>query len=54
MQHGLIDEFVLMIHPLVLGQGRRFFDNDSPLTNFKLATLLTTDTGAIIGAYLRK
>ena len=27
-QHGLVDEFLLLIHPLVLGSGRRLFKND--------------------------
>jgi riboflavin biosynthesis pyrimidine reductase len=25
MQRNLVDEYVLLIHPLVLGSGRRFF-----------------------------
>ena len=28
MQHNLVDEFVLLIHPLVLGHGRRLFSDD--------------------------
>ena len=33
---GLIDRYVLSLHPLVLGQGTRLFDESSPLTEFRL------------------
>ena len=29
MRHGLVDEYVLLIHPLVLGRGRRLFADDA-------------------------
>jgi dihydrofolate reductase len=49
LAHGLVDEFLLLIHPLVLGTGRRLFtDSDSA---FELTDSTTTDTGVIIGAY---
>ncbi|HEV7711773.1 MAG TPA: dihydrofolate reductase family protein, partial [Asanoa sp.] len=49
LAHGLVDEFLLLIHPLVLGTGRRLFtDSDS---EFELTDCTTTDTGVIIGAY---
>jgi len=51
MQPGLIDELVLMIHPLVLGEGHRFFDKETPFTKLKLADQITTDTGVIIATY---
>ena len=40
MQQDLIDEFLLMIHPLVLGEGRRFFDSNTSFTK-----LMLTDVG---------
>ncbi len=30
MPGGLIDEYLLLIHPLVLGSGRRLFEHDGP------------------------
>jgi dihydrofolate reductase len=49
--HDLIDEFRLLIHPLVLGSGRRMFDDGLPLTRFTLADSTPTTTGVIIARY---
>jgi dihydrofolate reductase len=46
---GLVDEVVLLHHPLVLGSGLKLFDA-TPLT-FDLRRSLTTTTGVIIGQY---
>ena len=51
MRHDLIDEYVLQIHPLVLGKGRRLFPDGSPLTKFSLVDSVTTGTGVIIATY---
>lgn len=51
MRHNLIDEYVLSIHPLVLGSGRRLFPEGSPLTRFQLVTTKTTTTGVVIATY---
>jgi dihydrofolate reductase len=51
MRLDLIDEYVLQIHPLVLGKGRRLFPDGSPLTNFSLVDSVTTATGVIIATY---
>jgi dihydrofolate reductase len=47
----LIDRLVLLIHPLVVGQGHRFFDERGPGTDFELADSLATSTGVIIANY---
>lgn len=52
MERGLIDEFVLIIHPLVLGEGRRFFDN-APFAKLALIDEVTTDTGVLVATYKR-
>ena len=51
MRRDLIDEYVLQIHPLVLGKGRHLFPDGSPLTNFSLVDSVTTGTGVIIATY---
>jgi dihydrofolate reductase len=51
MPHGLIDEFVLVIHPVVLGSGRRMFADGGAPADLELAETLTTTTGVIIATY---
>jgi Family of unknown function (DUF5996)/RibD C-terminal domain len=41
-QEHLIDEYVLLIHPLVLGSGQRLFTDDGELAKFKLVDTMTT------------
>ncbi len=50
---GLIDVYTLLIHPLVLGRGRRMFDSTSPLTEFTLERSVATTTGVLIATYRR-
>ena len=47
---ALIDEYVLMIHPLILGQGRRLFPEGTP-ADLRLTDSVTTTTGVIIARY---
>ncbi|MGH2445483.1 MAG: dihydrofolate reductase family protein [Candidatus Limnocylindria bacterium] len=48
---GLIDEYVLLIHPLVLGSGRRLFEDDGPQLSLQLFDSKPTTTGVIIATY---
>ena len=50
-QRGLVDEYVLMIHPLVLGEGGRMFDNDGVFGKLQLTKSIPTTTGVIIANY---
>ncbi len=50
---GLVDRYALLIHPLVLGEGSRLFDESSPLTEFTLVDSVVTGTGVIIATYDR-
>ncbi|MEU9833433.1 dihydrofolate reductase family protein [Streptosporangium sp. NPDC048047] len=52
MPRGLVDELVLLIHPLTLGSGRRLFPGSGPdLSAFRLVESATTGTGVIIAVY---
>jgi len=54
MEHALIDEFRLMIDPLVVGAGKRLFGDDGALRPLRLADSQVTTTGAIIATYTTK
>jgi dihydrofolate reductase len=47
---NLIDEYLLMIHPLVLGSGRRLFPRRARVS-LRLTDSITTTTGVLIAAY---
>ena len=47
---GLVDEYLLLIHPLVLGSGRRLFE-DGPPVPLRLTDAVTTTTGVMIATY---
>ena len=51
MRRGLIDEFLLTIHPLVLGSGRRLFEAGGAPANFELVESIPTTTGVVIARY---
>ena len=50
MAAELIDEYLLMIHPLVLGSGRRLFQAGADV-RLRLTDSVTTATGVIITTY---
>jgi dihydrofolate reductase len=50
-RHGLVDRYVLLIHPLVLGEGRRLFPDGSAYGPLRLVDTKTTTTGVIIATY---
>lgn len=50
MVADLIDEYLLMIHPLVLGTGRRLFP-ENVYVPLRLTDSVTTATGVVIATY---
>jgi dihydrofolate reductase len=51
MQHNLVDSYVLLIHPLILGSGRRLFTEGSAFSAFKLVEVKSTPTGVVVATY---
>ncbi len=51
MRYNLVDEYVLWIHPVVLGSGKRLFANGIPPINLKLVDTKTTGSGIVILTY---
>jgi dihydrofolate reductase len=51
MALGLIDEYLLMIHPLVLGLGRRLFGDGVRTSKLRLVEAKPTTTGVLIATY---
>jgi dihydrofolate reductase len=51
MQHDLIDEYRIWVHPVVLGRGKRLFKEGHGRTDLKLVGATTLGTGVVIFAY---
>jgi dihydrofolate reductase len=51
MRHRLVDEYLLLIHPLVLGTGRQLFAEGGPSTALRLVDTRTTATGVVVATY---
>jgi dihydrofolate reductase len=48
---GLVDDYVLLIHPIVLGTGTRLFEPGLPTSALELTDTRTSTTGVIIASY---
>ena len=51
LEHDLVDEFRLMIDPVVLGGGKRIFRDDGLLRPLRLVDGQVTSAGAILATY---
>jgi dihydrofolate reductase len=51
IRRNLVDEYVLPIHPLVLGSGRRLFPDGGAFAALRLVDTVTTTTGVVIATY---
>jgi len=51
LPHGLVDEYLLMIYPLVLGSGQRLFEPDDHVTELRLVDCTPTTKGVVMATY---
>ena len=51
LQNDLLDELILMVHPVVVGNGKRLFKDGGALKRLSLVDSKTTRTGVMILTY---
>ena len=50
-RRNLVDRYVLLVHPLILGTGRRLFPDGAAPATLRLLDSKTTTTGVVIATY---
>ena len=51
MEHDLVDEYRLMLHPIVLGGGKKLFESESQAKALKLVETRPLTSGIVILTY---
>src|SRR6266496_879651 len=51
VRHDLVDEYRLMIHPIILGRGKRLFEEDSDRAGLRITDSQTTEKGVVTLVY---
>jgi dihydrofolate reductase len=51
LEHGLADEVLLIVYPVLLGKGKRFFSEGTPARAFSLADTKVLPSGVIVNSY---
>lgn len=51
LEHGLADDVLLFIYPILLGKGKRFFSDGTPPSGLTLTTTSAVSSGILINAY---
>jgi len=51
LQHGLVDEVVLFVYPVLLGQGKRFFSASADPRELALVSSRALHTGVLVNTY---
>jgi dihydrofolate reductase len=52
LEHGLADEVLLLVYPVLLGKGKRFFAEGTPPRAFELASTKALSSGIVMNAYM--
>ena len=52
LEHGLADEVVLAVYPILLGTGKRFFAEGTSARKFELVRTMPTPTGIVFSTYI--
>lgn len=51
LEHGLADEVLLVVYPVLLGTGKRMFAEGTPARSFELVSTSTTPSGIVFSTY---
>jgi hypothetical protein len=51
LEHGLADEVMLVVYPVLLGTGKRFFAEGTPPRSFELVSTKAMPSGIILSTY---
>jgi dihydrofolate reductase len=51
LEHGLADQILLIVYPVLLGMGKRFFAEGTPSRSFELVSTNAMPSGVIVSTY---
>jgi len=51
LEHGLADEILLIVYPVLLGTGKRFFTDGTPSRSFELTSTRAMPSGVVFSSY---
>ncbi len=51
LDQGLVDEVVLIVYPILLGRGKRFFSDNVDARELAFVSTMTTSTGVLLNTY---
>jgi len=51
LEHGLVDQIVLFVYPVLLGTGKRLFAEGTPPRSFELISAKPTPSGIVLSEY---